>query len=52
MGRSRGLSAEEREQLLHQIDELLGGSPKGQLLREIVEALPTADDESGRSEDE
>ncbi len=51
MDRSRGLSAEEREELLHQIDELLGASPKGKLLREIVETLPTADDESARAED-
>jgi hypothetical protein len=45
MDRSPGLSSEEREELLHRIDELLGASPKGKLLREIVEALPTADSE-------
>ena len=45
MDRSRGLSTKERNELLQRIDKLLGASPKGQLLREIVESLPTADDE-------
>jgi hypothetical protein len=45
MDRYRGLSTEEKEELLERIDEILGTSPKGRLLREIVETLPPADDE-------
>lgn len=44
MDRSRGLSETEREKLLDQIDKTLGNSPKGKLVREIVESLPSADD--------
>lgn len=37
---SRGLSEPERQELLARIDRLLGGTPKGELVRKIVEELP------------
>lgn len=41
---SRGLSEPERQDLLARIDRLLGDTPKGRLLREIVEGLPGNDE--------
>jgi hypothetical protein len=40
---SRGLSEPERQDLLARIDRLLGGTPKGELVRELVEELPGDD---------
>jgi hypothetical protein len=45
MDGSRGLSESEREDLLARIDRLLGDTPKGRMVRQIVEGLPGADDE-------
>jgi hypothetical protein len=45
MDRSRGLSESERQDLLERIQVLLGDSPKGRLVREIVESLPATDSE-------
>lgn len=44
MDRSRGLSEPERQDLLARIDRVLGDTPKGRLVREIVESLPVEDD--------
>jgi hypothetical protein len=40
MDRRRVLSEPERQDLLARIDRLLGGTPKGRLVRQIVERLP------------
>jgi hypothetical protein len=44
MDRSKGLSNSERQELLERIKKLLGDTPKGKLVRELVESLPAADD--------
>lgn len=36
----RGLSDQERRDLLARIDRLLGDTPKGRMVKEIVEGLP------------
>jgi len=43
MGRSGGLSETERKDLLERIDAAVGGTPKGELLKQLVEALPSRD---------
>jgi len=45
MDGSRGLSESEREDLLTRIDRLLGDTPKGRMVRQIVERLPRQEDE-------
>jgi hypothetical protein len=50
MDRARGLSEQERRDLLARIDRLLGDTPKGRLVKEIVEDLPS-DDELPAEED-
>jgi hypothetical protein len=44
MDRSKGLSNIERQELLERIERLLGDTPKGKLVRAVVESLPAADD--------
>jgi hypothetical protein len=43
MGRSGGLSEEERQDLLERIEAAVGGTPKGKLLKRLVKALPVTD---------
>jgi hypothetical protein len=40
MDRERGLSEQERRELLNRIDRLLGDTPKARMVKEIVEGLP------------
>jgi len=42
MDRSTGLSERDREALLTRIESLLGDTPKGKLVNEIVQGLPSA----------
>jgi hypothetical protein len=44
MDRSTGLSEAERNDLLARIDSLLGDTPKGRLVRELVENLPPSEE--------
>ena len=50
MDGSPGLSESERRDLLARIESLLGESPKGKLVREIVEGLPGIDDTTAETE--
>lgn len=40
MDRTKGLSESERRELLARIESLLGATPKGKLVKKLVEALP------------
>lgn len=46
MGRSRGLSDTEKQELLARIERLLGDTPKGRLARQLVEELSGAESAS------
>ena len=45
MDGTRGLSESERQELLTSIDRLLGDTPKGRMVRQIVEGLPGEQEE-------
>jgi hypothetical protein len=45
MDGTRGLSESERQELLTRIDRLLGDTPKGRMVRQIVEGLPGEQEE-------
>jgi hypothetical protein len=40
MRRAPGLSEAERQALLERIEDLLGDTPKGRLVKQVVEDLP------------
>ena len=50
MDGSPGLSESERRDLLARIESLLGETPKGKLVRKIVEGLPGIDDTTAETE--